>query len=177
MTETTGARDETWARRLLGPEKPRTPESVAFDPNNVTVQPFQVVDFERQASFFMTGGLVAVHSEGRDRDAIWNALDSRVVSTIATDHAPHTQEVKEMPFDEAPPGMLGLETALALAVTELVPAGIDLARIVALLSWQPARIAGLAVPGDGGASAECAPDVKLMLDFLSTASPQRGIVR
>ncbi|MBY0277443.1 DUF3604 domain-containing protein [Candidatus Binatia bacterium] len=77
MTETTGARDETWARRLLGPEKPRTPESVAFDPNNVTVQPFQVVDFERQASFFMTGGLVAVHSDGRSRDGIWDALKRR----------------------------------------------------------------------------------------------------
>lgn len=79
MTEATGARDETWARRLGGPPKERTPESVPFDPNNVTVQPFQVVDFERQASFFMTGGLVAAHSEGRSRDAIWSALKRREV--------------------------------------------------------------------------------------------------
>jgi hypothetical protein len=79
MTEATGARDETWARRLGGPPKERAPESVPFDPNNVTVQPFQVVDFERQASFFMTGGLVAAHSEGRSRDAIWSALKRREV--------------------------------------------------------------------------------------------------
>jgi len=79
MTETTGARDETWFKRMNGTPVPRTPESVAFDPNNVHVQPFQVVDFERQASFFMTGGLVAVHSAGRSRDAIWSSLQRREV--------------------------------------------------------------------------------------------------
>jgi hypothetical protein len=79
MTEAAGARDEKWQRRLAGPPVERTPESVRFDPNNVTVQPFQVVDFERQASFFMTGGLVATHAEGRSRDAIWSALKRREV--------------------------------------------------------------------------------------------------
>jgi len=79
MTETTGARDATWHKRMAGPEVPRTPESVKFDPAHVTVQPFQVVDFERQASYFMTGGLVAVHSEGRSRDAIWSSLERREV--------------------------------------------------------------------------------------------------
>ena len=43
----------------------------------------------------------------------------RTIDAIATDHAPHAQEAKEQPFDQAPPGMLGLETALALALTEL----------------------------------------------------------
>jgi hypothetical protein len=79
MTETTGPRDEAWAKRMAGREIPRTPESVPFDPNNVTVQPFQVMDFERQASFFMTGGLVAVHAEGRSRDDIWSSLKRREV--------------------------------------------------------------------------------------------------
>jgi hypothetical protein len=79
MTEATGARDEKWAKRMAGREIPRTPESVPFDPNNVTVQPFQVVDFERQASFFMTGGLVAVHAGGRSRDDIWSSLKRREV--------------------------------------------------------------------------------------------------
>jgi dihydroorotase len=78
-----------------------------------------------------------------DVAAVKAGLADGTIDAIATDHAPHTQEAKEVAFDEAAPGMLGLETALALAITELVPAGIDLAHIVALLSWQPARIAGI----------------------------------
>ena len=79
MTEAAGPRDEKWARRILGdPVKP-APESVLFDPQQAGLNGFQLVELERQASFFMTGGLVAVHSAGRDRDAIWNALKSREV--------------------------------------------------------------------------------------------------
>jgi dihydroorotase len=79
-----------------------------------------------------------------DLDAIKAGLADGTIDAIATDHAPHPQELKELPFDEAPPGMLGLETALALAITEL---DLPLERIVALLSWQPAAIAGLAQHG------------------------------
>ena len=75
-----------------------------------------------------------------DVAAVKEALDHGVVDAIATDHAPHTQESKEAPFDEAPPGMLGLETALALALTEL---SLPIEKVLALMSWQPARIAGL----------------------------------
>ena len=46
-------------------------------------------------------------------------LADGTLDAIATDHAPHAPEDKEQPFDQAPPGMLGLETALALALTEL----------------------------------------------------------
>ena len=62
------------------------------------------------------------------------------IDAIATDHAPHPQESKEAPLDQAPPGMLGRETALALAISEL---DIPLAAIVAALSWKPAAIAGI----------------------------------
>jgi hypothetical protein len=79
MTEAGGPRSETWFRRMLGPPEEPTEGSVAFDPFAPGRQAFQVVDFERQASFFMTGGLVAVHSEGRDRHSIWNALKRREV--------------------------------------------------------------------------------------------------
>jgi dihydroorotase len=79
-----------------------------------------------------------------DVAAIKAGLADGTIDAIATDHAPHTQEAKQAPLDQAPPGMLGLETALALALTELQPAGLDLAQIIALLSWRPARIAGLA---------------------------------
>ncbi|MGI8793246.1 MAG: dihydroorotase [Acidimicrobiales bacterium] len=75
-----------------------------------------------------------------DVAAVKAGLASGVIDAIATDHAPHTPESKEAPFDEAPPGMLGLETALALAITEL---DLSLERVLALLSWQPAAIAGL----------------------------------
>jgi dihydroorotase len=84
-----------------------------------------------------------VHPPLRTSDdvaAIRAALRAGTIDAIATDHAPHPRNEKEQPFDEAPPGMLGLEYALALAVTEL---GLDVVDLLALLSWQPARIAGV----------------------------------
>ena len=76
-----------------------------------------------------------------DIAAIKLGLADGTIDAIATDHAPHPPEAKEAPLDQAPPGMLGLETALALAITEL---DMPLADIVAALSWKPAAIAGLA---------------------------------
>ncbi|MHB1137511.1 MAG: dihydroorotase, partial [Microthrixaceae bacterium] len=79
-----------------------------------------------------------------DRDAIRAGLASGTLDAIATDHAPHPSEEKERPFDQAPPGMLGLEYALALAFTELVDTGRSTeAEVVASMSWRPARIAGM----------------------------------
>ncbi|WP_420637425.1 dihydroorotase [Candidatus Poriferisocius sp.] len=75
-----------------------------------------------------------------DRDAVREGLGDGALDAIATDHAPHTLDAKERPFDQAPPGMLGLETALALALTEL---NLPVAEVVGLLSWRPAAIAGL----------------------------------
>ncbi|MDP8937748.1 MAG: dihydroorotase [Actinomycetota bacterium] len=75
-----------------------------------------------------------------DVDGVKAGLADGALDAIATDHAPHAQEEKERPFDEAPPGMLGLETALALALTEL---DLPLERVLSLLSWGPARIAGM----------------------------------
>lgn len=75
-----------------------------------------------------------------DVAAVKAALSDGTADAIATDHAPHTQEEKEMPFDQAPPGMVGLETALGLALTEL---DLPIEHVLALMSWQPAKIAGL----------------------------------
>jgi len=75
-----------------------------------------------------------------DVAAVIRGLGDGTLDAIATDHAPHAQEEKEKPFDEAPPGMLGLETALALALELL---DLPIAGVLALMSWQPARIAGL----------------------------------
>jgi dihydroorotase len=79
-----------------------------------------------------------------DRQAIVAGLADGTIDAIATDHAPHAVEEKEMEFTYAPAGMLGLETALALTLTELVrPGRIDLSRAVELLSTVPAQILGL----------------------------------
>ncbi len=76
-----------------------------------------------------------------DLAAVKAGLADGTIDAIATDHAPHTQQDKEEPFDCAPPGMLGLEHALALALSELA---LPVEAVLALLSWQPAAIAGLA---------------------------------
>ena len=81
-----------------------------------------------------------------DVAAVKAALADGMVDAIATDHAPHAQETKEVAFDEAPPGMLGLETALGLVLTEL---DLPVDQILALLSWQPAAIAGCATEHGG----------------------------
>ncbi|CAB4566912.1 unannotated protein [freshwater metagenome] len=76
-----------------------------------------------------------------DIEALKAGLRDGTIDAIATDHAPHADHLKEQPLDTAPPGMLGLETAFALSVGEL---GMDLRSVLACLSWNPARIAGIA---------------------------------
>lgn len=122
-----------------------------------------------------------------DVDVVAAGLADGTIDAIATDHAPHPSEEKERPFDQAPPGMLGLEYALALAFTRLVDGQAadvdpdDVARggvaggagaylgtrlsdadVIARLSWQPAAIAGLAGHGGplapGGAANLCVID-------------------
>jgi dihydroorotase len=67
---------------------------------------------------------------------------------VATDHAPHAVEEKEVEFDQAPPGTIGLETALAAVLTYLVePGTITLGRAVEALSTTPARNLGAAEHG------------------------------
>lgn len=79
-----------------------------------------------------------------DRDALRGAVAEGVIGTIATDHAPHAVEDKEVEFDQARPGTTGLETALAVVLTELVaPRILDLPAAVRALSQAPAEILGL----------------------------------
>jgi dihydroorotase len=95
-----------------------------------------------------------------DVEAVRAGLADGTIDAIATDHAPHAQEVKEAGFDEAPPGMLGLETAFALALR----LGVPIERVLALLSWNPARIAGLTAE-HGGPIAEGRPANLTVLDL------------
>jgi dihydroorotase len=79
-----------------------------------------------------------------DVAAVKAGLADGTIDAIATDHAPHTAEVKEAPFDHAPCGMLGLETALALGITELVEPGVlTMPELMARMSWNPAAIASI----------------------------------
>ncbi len=75
-----------------------------------------------------------------DRLAIIEGLKDGTIDMIATDHAPHTGIEKRRTFVAAPSGMIGLETALALGVTNLVKAGhMDLMKLIELMSLNPAR--------------------------------------
>ncbi len=79
-----------------------------------------------------------------DREALLAGLADGGVDAIATDHAPHAAHEKQVEFDRAPFGIIGLETALGLAITQLHKArSVALNRIVELLSTNPARIMGL----------------------------------
>ena len=79
-----------------------------------------------------------------DRQAVIEGLATGTIDAIATDHAPHATEEKDQEFSYAPPGLLGLETALALTVTELVePGHLTLSQAMERLSTAPARILGL----------------------------------
>jgi dihydroorotase len=84
-----------------------------------------------------------------DRDALREGLLDGTIDAIATDHAPHAVEEKDAEFDVAPPGTIGLETALATMLTHLVEPGIvPLARVLEAMTSEPARILGAA--GHGG---------------------------
>jgi dihydroorotase len=85
-----------------------------------------------------------------DREALLQGLADGTVDAIATDHAPHAGSDKMQEFDLAPFGIIGLETALGLALDRLVHAGrITLPRLVELFSTNPARVVGLDKGPDG----------------------------
>ena len=73
-----------------------------------------------------------------DIQALKAGLLDGTIDAIATDHAPHPRRDKEMSLDLAPPGMLGLETALGVVLAE---GGCEIRDVVALMSWNPAKIA------------------------------------
>ena len=114
-----------------------------------------------------------------DVAAVRAGLLDGTIDAVATDHAPHPVEAKELPFDLAPPGMLNLETSLAVVFSEL-GAGWPLAELVAAFSVKPAAIAGLADHGGpiepGHAANVCVfdPTVTWTVDPSHTASRSRN---
>lgn len=99
--------------------------------------------------------------EAEDREAIRQALGDGTIDVIASDHAPHHYDAKEREFDDAPNGILGLETAFGLAVTELVETGLlTLPQLLFRMSTRPAQVFGL----PGGTLAVGAPADVVVLD-------------
>jgi len=81
-----------------------------------------------------------------DRQALIDALRSGTIDAIATDHAPHARDEKEVPFEQAPMGTIGLETAFASVYTELVVPGILELRLVVERLSAGAALLDLPVP-------------------------------
>ena len=111
--------------------------------------------------------------EAADRDAMIAGIRDGTVDAIATDHAPHHYDEKRVEFDRAPFGIIGLETAIPLALDRLVHAGvIRLARLIELMSVNPARI--LRVPG-GSLTAGTPADITILAPDLKTTVSARAM--
>ena len=99
--------------------------------------------------------------EEADRLAIIKGLQDGTIEMIATDHAPHSAEEKARPITQAPSGIIGLETSLALGITELVDKGyLTMTELLERMSTGPARVYHL----DAGYLAEGGPADLILID-------------
>ncbi len=127
----------------------------------VTPHHFTLID--EAVSSFDTNTKVNPPLRGpEDREAVLAALGDGTVDVIASDHAPHHADEKNVEYDIALPGLIGLETAVPLACEHLVHTGvIDVSRLVELFSTNPCRILGIA----GGTLEAGAPANVTILDL------------
>ncbi|HEY8186117.1 MAG TPA: dihydroorotase [Pyrinomonadaceae bacterium] len=118
----------------------------------------------------------------RSRDhvaALLEGLQDGTIDAIATDHAPHHADEKELEFDQAPFGITGLETAVGLAFDLVNQGVIDLERLVSLCSTNPARIFGLQDRGSLSTNAHADitildPACEWVFDVASSRSKSRN---
>jgi hypothetical protein len=113
MTEARGAPNQSWDAAMFGERGEPAPESMSFTIDDLMKRPpFELMWMERQASFFITGGLVAVHVGERSREAIWDALQSRNVYGTSGDRI-------LLWFDllNGPGGVLPMGSEVELSVT------------------------------------------------------------
>ena len=105
LTEAAGPISKDWRERLFGDRPGPTPESKALSATEIaSLPPFRAVNLERQASFFLTGGLVAAHADGRSRDALWAALSRREVYGTSGDRILLWFDLINAPGGAAPMG-------------------------------------------------------------------------
>jgi dihydroorotase len=117
--------------------------------------------------------------EARDRDAMLAGIADGSVDVIATDHAPHHYDEKNVEYDRAPFGIVGLETAVPLALDRLVHSGlIRLPRLIELMSVNPARIlrvaGGTLAAGSAADITILAPDLSVTIDRAKLRSRSRN---
>ncbi len=104
-----------------------------------------------------------------DVEAMRAGLADGTIDAVATDHAPHTPEAKDCEWDEASPGMLGLQTALSVVIETMVETGaLDWRGVAERMSGRPARIARL--DGHGGALEEGTAANLLLVDPQARAT-------
>jgi dihydroorotase len=110
----------------------------------------------------------------KDVEALRAGLLDGTIDCVATDHAPHSEIDKDVEFDEAPAGMIGLETAFAQLHTELVAKGVlDLLDLVKLLTIRPASVLGL----PGGRIAREAPADLVLIDPAEEWTYEKRLIR
>ena len=107
-----------------------------------------------------------------DREAVREGLADGTLDVFATDHAPHHYDEKEQAFADAPNGIVGLETALGLALTHVVGEGlIDLSTLIHRMSVGPAKAFSL----PGGTLAPGSPGDVTVLDPNEAWTVDRGV--
>ena len=99
--------------------------------------------------------------ENSDRQAMLDGLADGTIDCIATDHAPHSGVEKDIEFDCAACGMLGLETAFGIGYGLVQESVIDLKKLVSLLTWKPAQIFALDKQGIGSLQVGGPADIAL----------------
>ena len=111
-----------------------------------------------------------------DKEAIIEALKDGTIEIIATDHAPHTFDEKNVLFQKAPSGIIGLETALSLGITNLVKNGhLSIMKLIEKMTINPARLynldSGYIKEGSSADIVIFNPDEEVIYDkFLSKSS-------
>jgi dihydroorotase len=139
--------------------------------------------------FTLTDGVMAPYDSnykmkpplrsGCDREAVVEGLVSGAIQAIATDHAPHAGSEKMQEFERCPFGIIGLETALALTIEELLdPGRITLCRLVQLFTTGPESVLrlgrGTLEPGAPGDVTIFSTEVSWNYDVNQSASRSRN---